>query len=60
MSQLVSELKKCFAFKDRVKIVALTSRKGLCVNEKIKNLDGYQLNDKCEDLNENNKCEHRD
>ena len=53
-------MKKCFAFRDRVKIVALTSRKGLCVNEKIKNLDGYQLNDKCEDLNETKKCEHRD
>ena len=50
MSQIVSELKKCGVYKDRVKIVTLTSRKGLCVHEKIKNYESTYLNEKCEDL----------
>jgi len=40
--------------------VALTSRKGLCVHEKIKDLESGQLNDKCEDLQDKHKCEFRD
>ena len=50
MSQLVGELKKCSAYNERVKIVTLTSRKGLCVHERIKHLEVGALNEKCEDL----------
>jgi DEAD_2 len=60
MSQLIGELKKCTSFRDRIKIVALTSRKGLCVHDKISLLESSQLNDRCEDLNEKAKCEFRD
>ena len=60
MSQLVNELKRCSKYANRVQIVPLTSRKGLCVHEKLKDLDGTHLHDKCEELQETKKCEHRD
>ena len=42
-------------------MVPLASRKGLCVHEKLKNIDSVaQLNDKCEDLTEKGKCPHND
>jgi len=62
MSQLVSELKKCEEFRERgVKIVALTSRKGLCVHEKLKTMESSaMLTEKCEDLTEKGKCPYKD
>ena len=57
MSQLVSELKRCETFSDKVSIVSLTSRKGLCVHETIKKIQSatYQ-NEKCEELNDKGTC----
>ena len=60
MSQIVNELKKCPAYNERVKIVTLTSRKGLCVHERIKNYEVGALNEKCEDLQDTTKCPYRD
>lgn len=57
MIQLVNELKRCKKFSDRVKIVSMTSRKGLCVNPGVKKLESAQLmTEKCEDLTEKGKC----
>ena len=57
MSQLVSELKKCYIFEGKVSIVTLTSRKGLCVHESIKNIHSLNyLNDRCDELNDKGGC----
>ena len=61
MSQLVSELKKCESFKGSVSIVTLTSRKGLCVHEKVKKVESVTLqNEKCEELTEKGNCPYND
>ena len=61
MNQLVSELKKISAFKDKIKVVALTSRKGLCVNPKVKKIESaMMLTEQCEDLTEKGNCPYKD
>ena len=61
MIQLVNELKKCSKFANRVSIVSLTSRKGLCVHPSIKKVESVQLlTEKCEDLTEKSKCPYND
>ena len=57
MIQLVNELKKCKKFKNKVKIVSLTSRKGLCVHPTVKKAESVgSMTEKCEDLTEKGKC----
>ena len=60
MSQIVGELKKCSAYNEKVKIVTLTSRKGLCVHDRIKLFELGALNEKCEDLLDTGKCPYKD
>ena len=61
MIQLVNELKKCTKFSQRVSIVSLTSRKGLCVHPSIKNTESASmLTEKCEDLTEKGKCPYNE
>ena len=61
MSQLVKELGRCEQFRDRVSIVPLTSRKGLCVHEQVGKIDSVQMmTEKCEDLTEKGKCPYND
>lgn len=61
MIQLVNELKKCSKFANRVSIVSLTSRKGLCVHPSMKKVESVQLlTEKCEDLTEKSKCPYND
>jgi len=56
ISQFVNEIKKT---PFQVKVVPLISRKGLCVNEKLKDLPSLlQLNDKCQDLLDKGQCPH--
>ena len=55
MSQLVCELKKCTY---EVKIVPLTSRKGLCVHPTVSK--AADVTQKCEDLTEKGQCPHND
>ena len=43
MTQLVEELNKCDTFKGKVIMVPLASRKGLCVHEKLKNIEGIGI-----------------
>lgn len=53
MSQIVHELRRCETFSDRVIIVPLVSRKGLCVHPAIKDkVEAAAINEKCEDFNE--------
>ena len=61
MTQVVNELKKCTKFLQRVTIVPLTSRKGLCVHPKLKLTESATaLTEKCEDLTEKGKCPYND
>ena len=61
MNQLVSELKKIDAFRDKIKVVALTSRKGLCVHPKVKKIESsLLLTEKCEDLTEKGNCPYKE
>lgn len=61
MIQLVNELKKCKKFENKVRIVSLTSRKGLCVHPTIKKTESAaSLTEKCDDLTEKGKCAFND
>ena len=61
ISQLINEIKKVKKFEDLV-VAPLISRKGLCVNDKFKNVENVTvLNEKCQDLCEKTGgCPHRD
>ena len=59
MNQLVGELKKT-KFAAVVKLVCLTSRKGLCVHPELHKIESSALlSDKCQDLAEKSKCPFR-
>ena len=55
LSQTLKELGKTF-FKDKIKAIPLSSRKQLCINEKIKKYTGDKLNEKCKDAVKESKC----
>lgn len=50
MSQFVNEIKRT-EYSEEVSVVPIVSRKGLCVHEKIKDIESQSLiNEKCQDL----------
>lgn len=62
ISQFINEIKKVPFFCERLVVVPLTSRKGLCVHPKIKLEENLtRLTDRCQDLCESkNGCLHAD
>lgn len=49
LAQVVGEVKKT-GYKGKVAVVALGSRKNLCINEELRGLEGARLNEACLDL----------
>jgi hypothetical protein len=60
ISQIVNESKKT-DFSDKVSIVPIISRKGLCVHEKIKDSPSVSLlNERCQELCEKSGCPYNE